>query len=370
MNSYIFLRNKKYRPSSYYRISQYIINRDINILEYEPNIFYKLKKYNNIIDKINNLFFQLIPGYTRRITGISKILLKNKDNEFNVYVQRSTFPKIIGPIGKILLNKMLSRAKEVYWDFDDNIIESGEVSRYERKILEKYSKKIIVGNEYLKSKLETKSQCKAILLPTTDKSMEDLDINEFMKKRIKSYKNKVELVWVGTSSNLQFLESIIPYLDNAAGKLSINHRKVLNLNIISNNSIIYDCKYLKINNIKWDRDKALKYMIEGHIGLMPLIEDYFTLGKCGFKAVQNIGVGLPTLASDIGFNKQVIVNGYNGFLVKDIEDWSKYIEELSINEELWRSMSIMARQTWDDKFNSRNVEKKIYELLDIKENEI
>ncbi|CEO33563.1 glycosyltransferase [Paraclostridium sordellii] len=368
MNSYIFLRNKEYRPSSYYRTSQYILDKKVKILEYEPNTFYKLKKTNTVIDKINNIFFQLVPGYTRRIIGICNILLKNRNRNYKVYIQRTVFPKVIGPIGKILLKRMLSsESSEIYWDFDDNIIESGEVSKYEADLLEYNSKTIIVGNDYLKSTLNQECQHKVKLMPTTDKSMQDIDVDKLNLDRIQNYKNKVELVWVGTNSNLVFLKTIVPCLDTVAKQIHSECGKILQLNIISNASIQYDCKFLKINNVKWERDLALKYMNEGHIGLMPLKEDFYTLGKCGFKAVQNIGVGLPTIVSDVGFNKQVISHGHNGFLAKNTEGWIYYIKKLSLDENLWHEMSINARKTWEEKFNSKISEKQIHELLDIKE---
>ena len=53
-------------------------------------------------------------------------------------------------------------------------------------------------------------------------------------------------------------------------------------------------------------------MLNSHIGLMPLIENEFTKGKCAFKAVQSIGCGLPVILSDVGMNKDVIEKG-NGF---------------------------------------------------------
>ena len=142
MNTYIFIRNKKYRPSSYYRVVQYLKKDYKNFIEYEVDLFYMIKKNHKLVVLLTNILFQLIPGYSRRIINLFKIILKEK--EYCIYVQRAVFPKFIGPLGKYLFRKVVDNAKFVYWDFDDNIIDSQEITSFERKLLEEKSTLIIV----------------------------------------------------------------------------------------------------------------------------------------------------------------------------------------------------------------------------------
>ena len=74
MKNYIFVRNKTYRPSSYYRICQYLNYDNVEIIEYELDIFYKINKKNKISKRISDILLQLIPGYVRRIANIVKII--------------------------------------------------------------------------------------------------------------------------------------------------------------------------------------------------------------------------------------------------------------------------------------------------------
>lgn len=364
MNKYIFLRNKKYRPSSYYRIYQYLEKSNANIIEYETNLFYKVKKDDKLLRVFASIIFQLIPGYTRRIYNITKILVFDKN--YIVYVQRSIFPKVIGPLGKTLLKLLIKNSKKVYWDFDDNIIEVKEVSNYEKEILEENSTIITVGNEFLKSKISEKFKCKVKLIPTTDKSIEIVDVNRLNKFRMISYDKSIKLVWVGTSGNLKHLYCVLPWIESAARDLAVNFKKKIILNVVCNEELKYECEFLKIKNIKWDREIAIEIMEKSHIGIMPLQEDNFTKGKCGFKAVQNIGFGLPTIVSDVGFNSEVIENGVNGFLVSSEKEWIDSIKLLSTDKYEWTKFSQNAREQWLKKFDSRQISRYILNLLEIK----
>lgn len=46
MKTYIFVRNKKYRPSTFYRVFQYLDHSEFNdyeLIEYESDLFYEQK---------------------------------------------------------------------------------------------------------------------------------------------------------------------------------------------------------------------------------------------------------------------------------------------------------------------------------------
>ncbi|PEN60673.1 hypothetical protein CN540_03355 [Bacillus toyonensis] len=349
MKTFIFVRNKKYRPSSYYRIYQYLeneVNDSIELIEYENDRFYNKKSRSRIMNVLNIAVNSLIPGYTNRIYNIIRIL--NNGESYNVFIQRECFPKIIGPLGKFLLKKLISNASNVYWDFDDNIFEAKEITKFEENLLKEYTTKIFVGNDYLLNKLNLKNNNKVTVVNTTDVMMEKVDLSVINRKREKSFNEQVVLVWVGTKGNLKHLEDIIPNLEEAASKLE--NKKIV-LKIISDGILNQTTKNLIIKNIKWDRQVAFEEMLNAHIGLMPLIENEFTKGKCAFKAVQSIGCGLPVILSDVGMNKNIVVSE-NGILINNHEQWAEAVLELSANLEVWQKKSVLSRELWLREYNS------------------
>lgn len=357
MKTYIFVRNKKYRPSSYYRIYQYLdgINSGSLVLnEYEGDNYYQLKPEKKILQLLNKVFSGLIIGYIRRILFLVKVKLTRK--EYNLFIQREIFPTAVGPLGRLLLSSVISQAKTVYWDFDDNIFESNEITEFERGLLFKKCNKIFVGNEFLKNKIVGKVIGKIEIVNTSDKMMENFPINAINDYRCSIYDNKVILIWVGTKSNIKFLENIIPELDEAAKKLP---QKEIILKVVSNTTISQLTEKLTIENISWDREKAFEEMKIAHIGLMPLTENEFTKGKCAFKAVQSIGCALPVIVSDVGMNKAVVSNE-NGFLIKNKKNWVEAIVKLSSNKDLWLQKSQLSRDLFVKEFNPIKIKETVF----------
>ena len=57
---------------------------------------------------------------------------------------------------------------------------------------------------------------------------------------------------------------------------------------------------------------------------MPLENNRWSLGKCSYKLIKYMGVGIPVIGSKIGENINVIDHGINGYLAETAEDWIKY----------------------------------------------
>ncbi|ULO08641.1 hypothetical protein H1230_07545 [Paenibacillus sp. 19GGS1-52] len=359
MKTYIFVRNLKYRPSTYYRIYQYIqdySNENILISEFEKNEYYE-KKNNKSLRFFNKVYYGFLAGYIRRILFLLK-MYRNKG--YIIYIQREVFPKFIGPLGMFLLKKALQKSYQIYWDFDDNIFATKEITHYEKKKLSDSSRRIIVGNQFLKEKIDKKYFHKIDVINTSDIMMKNIDIERVNIARLKEFDDQVVLLWVGTKINLIYLENIIEELDKAATQL--NEKKLI-LRIVSNANIIMKTKKLKIENIVWDRDRALDEMLKAHIGLMPLSDDEITKGKCAFKAVQNIGCGLPIIISNVGMNKELIYD--NGYLINENNEWIFSVIELCNDKQSWLNKSRASRRLWEKKFNAEKIKKYLFELLQI-----
>ena len=89
---------------------------------------------------------------------------------------------------------------------------------------------------------------------------------------------------------------------------------------------------------------------------MPLSNDKWAAGKCGFKALQYMALGAVALASPVGVNSKIIQEGENGFLCDNLEDWQEKIEILLQNEDLRKHFAQNAKQTIQ-KFYSLNSNK-------------
>ena len=80
--------------------------------------------------------------------------------------------------------------------------------------------------------------------------------------------------------------------------------------------------------IKWNKSSEIKDLAKIHIGIMPLEEDIWSKGKCGFKALQYMALQIPTVASPVGVNSTIITHEKNGFLCSTPEEWEKILTVL------------------------------------------
>lgn len=357
MKTFIFVRNQKYRPSTYYRIIQYLENTElinqVEICEYESNKYYTHQN-NRIIQK---LIYGLLIGYMRRILFLFKIYFLK--DEYQIFVQREIFPRKVDFIAKKITEKVISKAKNVYWDFDDQIVASKEISNWEFALLSEKTTEIFVGNHTLKGLISKNYHDKTVVVNTTDKYFETFDFEKYFEQRKQSYDKKVTLVWLGTKSNIKYLQEVVPTLEDVSMKL----KKQLEINVVSNAKIVPTKKSnLIINNITWTREEGFKQLSIAHIGLMPLEDSELTRGKCSFKAVQYMGAGLPIIISPVGMNKEIIDG--NGYFASNRKQWENAVDNLSANKNNWEKQSYNSIKQWKKKFYSSEIAKKYIEKIE------
>jgi glycosyltransferase involved in cell wall biosynthesis len=98
---------------------------------------------------------------------------------------------------------------------------------------------------------------------------------------------------------------------------------------------------------------------EGAIGqlfdvcIMPLLDDGFQRGKCGLKLLQGMAAGLPTIASPVGVNSEIVIHGHTGFLAGEPEAWHEALRALSASPELRAMMGARGRERCEADYSIR-----------------
>ena len=77
---------------------------------------------------------------------------------------------------------------------------------------------------------------------------------------------------------------------------------------------------------------------------MPLKVGPWFEGKCGFKLIQYLSLGIPAVASPVGVNCSIIEEGINGYFANTDADWYTAIEKLIVDSELRIAMGIAGRR--------------------------
>ena len=126
----------------------------------------------------------------------------------------------------------------------------------------------------------------------------------------------------------------------------------------------FEIEGLEVIATAWNESAEVKELQDIDIGLYPLPDDDWVLGKSGLKALQYMALGIPTVATRIGANTRIIRDGVNGFLVNDPGGWKAAILELAADPELRRRVGLEAARTVVERFSVRANRKVYLEVLD------
>lgn len=248
---------------------------------------------------------------------------------------------------RLMLNYVKHNESKIYWDFDDNILEFKELTRSTFDYFTKISDKIIIASPYLKNLILKTSLSKVMFLPTTDGMLTRLQQNICKQKLLDDFRYTIKLLWIGTSSSLIFLERILIGIEDAAKKLKLYGKKI-ELKVVCDKGLQYESENFTYIFKKWSLEEANSAFLTSHIGLMPLDESLMAQGKGGFKLIQYLSIGIPSIASPVGINKEILSHG-GGYLasISDTDKWSEYVVKLGMDIKLWESHSVDALNTYN-----------------------
>jgi len=164
-----------------------------------------------------------------------------------------------------------------------------------------------------------------------------IDIDRHAPKQPNTDTGTVVLGWTGLKDNLGYLEPIEPVIQRLAA------RHALRVSIATGRAYALDG--VEVVNHPWRLEEEIAYLHEADVGLMPLKDTPRARGKCAFKALQYMAVGVPCVVSPVGMNADVIEDGVNGFLADTPEAWEAKLERLIVDPDLRRRMGAAARET-------------------------
>lgn len=141
--------------------------------------------------------------------------------------------------------------------------------------------------------------------------------------------------WIGTPSNLKYLEQVRQPL-----LAFLQENKDSRLVIVSGErpegfSGISD----RVQFVPWSREREIELINSFDAGLMPLPDDEWTRGKCGFKLLQYMACGIACLASPVGVNRNIIEGSGAGIAVTDHREWQQALTTLYRDPDTRRQMA-------------------------------
>ena len=164
------------------------------------------------------------------------------------------------------------------------------------------------------------------------------------------------VVWIGSPENLIYLEMIRPSLARLAGRYP-----TLKLRVIC--SSFPDWPEVNIEAIGWSSATEAQSLAGAHIGVMPLTDDAWARGKCAFKLLQYMAAALPCVASPVGANTEAVIDGFNGFHARTVDEWERSLESLIRSPELRARFGANGRAHVESRYAMRTYQARYLELL-------
>lgn len=329
-------------PSQRFRLEQYLDILREEGFQLDFQTFLSEKGWEILYQKGNALrkIIHIKMGYFRRIAA----LWKARKADF-VFIHRETTP-LGPPIFEWILAKVMK--KKIIYDFDDAIWLPNTTGanrwavwlKWHRKVpaICSWSWKVSAGNAYLAD--FARQYCKNVVINPTTIDTERLHVPQ-------PKENLIPIIgWTGTHSTLFYLDLILPVIERLQKDFAFEFR------VISNRDPEFST--VDYQFVPWNKNTEIPDLNALDIGLMPLYDDPWSEGKCGFKALQYLALEIPTLASPVGVNKEIIKHGENGFLCSGKEDWETNLRTLLDHPQRRTSMGKGGRKKVEERYSVRS----------------
>ena len=293
-----------------------------------------------IADLYNNKkrsLFLLCLAYIKRI----KTLLTVYKYDF-IWIEKEVLPFFPGFLEMFFIPKKT----KYFLDYDDAIFHNYDFNNnkllkyiYSNKLKNIISKadKIFVGNQYLFNYVNKWNKNISFMYSVVDEKI--------YKSLNTKHVDKFTIGWIGSPSTTKYLYDIIEYINHFQ-----NRHKIRLITIGASELKNIDFELLQLD---WNLDEEVKNINLFDVGIMPLKENSWEMGKCGFKLIQYMACSIPVIASPVGINKEIVSSDV-GFLAYDEKDWINALVILMEDVETRSKLGSNCREKVENNFSFYN----------------
>ena len=287
---------------------------------------------NDYLDRLFDRGARPIPAIIAAYVKRFNLLRRARQYDF-IWVQYELFPYLPGIVERLL---RLS-GKPIIYDIDDAIFHQYDrhknplvrwLLRNKLAPLLQQAKLAFCGNAYLQAYV-SRYCARSEIIPTT------LDATRYVP-RVKTPASAAPVVgWIGSPSTWKFCAALAPVLSGlvAENKIAV---QVVGAQHAAHQPLPFTFR-------DWVEANEIADIQGMDIGIMPLPDEPWARGKCGYKLIQYMACGLPVIASPVGVNREIVQHGVSGFLATTDEEWRQAIVTLAGDPDLRQKMGAAGR---------------------------
>lgn len=256
-----------------------------------------------------------------------------------IWIEKEMFPFLPGD-----LNFLLAASGIPYVvDYDDAIFHAYDLhsSWLVRRCLSTKlnsllanAQHVTVGNEYLESYVRSHGAKDVTRVPTV------VDIARYTVHP-EPNSDELRIGWIGSPATAKYLYLVRDAL------IALGQRQQVKLVTIGAPPLTdYG---IPIEQHPWTEDSENELLGSIHLGIMPLPDEEWERGKCGYKLIQYMAAGRPIVASAVGINREIVASDI-GYLARTQQDWVDVLGDLGSDRVKRRAYGSAARQLVERKY--------------------
>ncbi|MBO9622444.1 MAG: glycosyltransferase family 4 protein [Sphingomonas sp.] len=161
--------------------------------------------------------------------------------------------------------------------------------------------------------------------------------------------------WIGSPSTWSYVVPLLPTL------LPLLVQKGARLRVVGAGPAARGIE--GVDSVDWNEAREIADIQSMDVGIMPLTDDLWSRGKCGYKLIQYMACGLPVVASPVGVNRDIVAQGENGFLASDPAEWVAALTDLLERPDLGRTMGASGRERVVERYSVASQREPLLEAI-------
>lgn len=290
---------------------------------------------------------KIVTSYLRRLAGL--VTARHYDL---IWVHFEAFP-----YAPALERLLAIPGRPVIVDFDDAIFHMYDRHRSPlvRQLLGnklhpllRLASGVTVGNDYLRQYVERFNSAVTVV-PTV------VDTTRYVPTQADRSQPPV-VGWIGSPSTWRYMEDILPDILPVIKQAGASFRAV--------GAGPAAQRWSEIESVPWAEATEIAEVQRMDIGVMPLPEEDWARGKCGYKLIQYMACGLPTIASPVGVNSTIVQQGETGFLARTPAQWRDALQHLIADAGLRQRLGHAGRERVVEQYSLASQEPRLLDAFE------
>ena len=331
MRILILTRYSRMGASSRMRALQYLPSLDSEGIDVTVSPLFS-DAYVGGLQQGKKSLMEVFSGYSRRLRSL---LMSQPFDLF--WIEKELLPWMPALVERMLLPKRIPYVLDYddavfhYYDLNRNLLVKRLLGSKHLKLIQGAAL-VMAGNEYLADFARKAGARYVEIVPTV------IDLGRYppaVQESLATKSMPPRIGWIGQRAQAAQLVRYAPLFDRLSSE---GKARVIVIGIDA------AALGMRMESIPWSEQTEVASLAGLDIGVMPLVDEPFERGKCGYKLIQYMACCLPVVASPVGVNCQLVEHCVNGFLAETPEQWESALNALLVDPGLRQRMGHIGRQ--------------------------